>query len=50
MIQPQCQKCGRFIPYSRATLRSELTPDPFVGVVEWHEGVCVACERKEAPK
>ena len=45
--QPKCSECSKFIPYSRATLRSVLEPPPSVGVVEWFEGLCVNCEAKQ---
>lgn len=45
--QPQCSKCSKFIPYSRATLVSVLKPPPSVGVVEWFVGLCVKCEANQ---
>ena len=50
MVQPQCEKCGKFIPYSRATLKGALEPPPCVGWVEWWAGVCVKCEDSNNPR
>lgn len=42
--QPQCDDCGRFIPYSRARLEGKFEPPPTVGWVEWWSGRCAKCE------
>jgi hypothetical protein len=44
--QPQCNECGRFIPYKRATLKGKLEGQPCVGWVEWFSGLCVKCETR----
>lgn len=48
MSHPQCQECGRFIPYERATLCGGLDNFPSPSWEEWWEGLCEKCE-KPAP-
>lgn len=42
--QPQCEDCGKFIPYDRATINGKLEGPPCVGWVEWWEGKCKKCD------
>jgi hypothetical protein len=46
MGQPKCRECGRFIPYSRATLYGGLDGFPSPSWEEWWDGVCEKCEAK----
>lgn len=42
--QPQCDKCGVFIPYSRATLHEKSDGMPSPSPIEYWTGLCVKCE------
>ena len=42
--QPQCDECGKFIPYERATLCGGLDGFPSPSWDEWWEGICEKCE------
>lgn len=45
--QPQCDECGRFIPYSRATLKEKSDGMPLPSPVHYWTGICSVCAAKK---
>ena len=46
--QPQCDKCGVFIPYSRATYCEKSDGMPLPSPVGYWAGICTRCDNKDA--
>lgn len=46
--QPQCDCCGRFISYERATLHGKLDGFPSPSWEEWWSGNCAKCDASKA--